>query len=91
MKPIILYIIFMNLFSYLAMWFDKNQSKKKGYRIPESRLLLFALLFGAVGIYLGMKAPIYHKSAKPKFKIAIPFLILLNVIFAYYLVNKGLA
>jgi uncharacterized membrane protein YsdA (DUF1294 family) len=38
-----------------------------------------ALCFGSVGIYLGMNAPIYHKSAKPKFKIGIPILIIFNI------------
>lgn len=83
MKSLAIYVLVMNVLAYLAMWFDKYQSKKKGFRIPESRLFLLAVMFGAVGIFLGMKAPIYHKAAKPKFKIGIPILIVVNAVCLY--------
>ena len=79
----IIYIILINLIAYIIMCFDKYQSKKKGSRIPEHSLFFIALLLGALGIYLGMKAPIYHKAAKTPFKIGIPLLIVLNAISVY--------
>ena len=79
----IIYIILINLIAYIIMCFDKYQSKKKGSRIPEHSLFFIALLLGALGIYLGMKAPIYHKAAKSTFKIGIPLLIILNVVCIY--------
>lgn len=79
----IIYIILINLIAYIIMCFDKYQSKKKGSRIPENSLFFIALLLGALGIYLGMKAPIYHKAAKTPFKIGIPLLIVLNAISVY--------
>lgn len=66
------------------MWFDKIQSKNKGNRIPENTLFLIALIGGALGIYLGMKAPIYHKASKAKFRIGIPLLIIFNVVVWYF-------
>lgn len=83
MKSLVVYVFVMNVLAYLAMWFDKYQAKKKGFRIPESRLFLLAVMFGALGIYLGMQAPIYHKAAKPKFKIGVPILIIVNLISLY--------
>ena len=77
-KIFIGYVIIINSIAYLMMLFDKYQSKKKGQRISENNLFLLAFLLGAIGIYLGMKAPIYHKAAKSKFKIGIPVLIVLN-------------
>ncbi len=65
------------------MCYDKYQSKHKGKRISEITLLILATLFGAIGIYMGMKFPLYHKSAKAKFKIGIPILIVLNGILIY--------
>ena len=65
------------------MWFDKNQSKKNGRRVPENKLFFIAFILGAIGIYLGMKAPIYHKAAKTKFKWGIPLLIVLNIVCIY--------
>jgi len=85
MNQLSLYIISINVLSYLTMCFDKYQSKKKGYRVPESRLFLMAFMFGSLGIYLGMKAPVYHKASKPKFKIGIPILIIVNAISFYFI------
>jgi uncharacterized membrane protein YsdA (DUF1294 family) len=81
------YLIFINCYAYAIMWFDKHQSIKNKKRVSENRLFFVAFIFGAIGIYLGTKAPIYHKAAKAKFKIGIPLLILLNVVCVYFLVQ----
>lgn len=65
------------------MWFDKHQSIKNKKRVSENRLFFVAFIFGAIGIFLGMKYPMYHKAAKTKFKIGIPLLIVLNAICVY--------
>lgn len=62
------------------MAFDKYKSIKKGNRIPEKNLLALAFLFGAFGIFLGMKAPLYHKAGKPKFKWIIISLLIINIL-----------
>ena len=82
-NALIIYIILINLIAYIIMCFDKYQSKKKGNRISENKLFFIAFILGALGIYLGMKAPIYHKAAKTTFKIGIPLLIILNVVCIY--------
>jgi uncharacterized membrane protein YsdA (DUF1294 family) len=85
---VVVYVIilfFINLLSYTVMWFDKSQAIKKRYRVPEKSLLLLALCFGALGIYLGMKAPLFHKASKLKFKILIPTCIFLNAMCVYLL------
>ena len=79
------YIIVVNCYAYALMWFDKNQSKKNGKRVPEKRLFFIAFIFGAIGIHLGMKAPIYHKAAKAKFKWGIPLLVVMNVVCVYFI------
>lgn len=82
-RVFILYIVLINVISYVAMWLDKYQSKKKGFRISERTLLVLATLFGSVGIYLGMKAPIYHKASKTKFKIGVPLLLIFNIVLVF--------
>lgn len=85
-QPIFLaYLFVINCYAYALMWYDKNQSKKKGRRIPEKRLFFIAFVFGALGVFLGMKAPIYHKAAKTSFKIGIPLLIFLNAGCVYFI------
>jgi len=65
------------------MLYDKIQAKNKGNRVSENTLFIIAFLFGATGIYLGMKKPVNHKSAKLKFRIGIPLMIVINAIIAY--------
>lgn len=86
-KIIIIYVLIINVLAYVTMWFDKFQSKKKGNRISENKLFLFAFMLGAVGIYLGMKYPMYHKAAKVKFKWGIPLLIIVNFTVVFFLVK----
>lgn len=69
--------------AYVTMCIDKYQSKRKGERIAERTLFIMALLLGALGIYAGMKAPLYHKAAKPAFKWGIPLILILNTISVY--------
>jgi len=89
-KIVISYLIGVNILAYIIMWHDKLQAKKKESRVPERNLFIVAFALGAVGIYLGMKAPIYHKAAKSSFKIGIPMLIILNVICVYVWFYKAL-
>lgn len=72
------------------MWYDKYQSKKKGNRISENTLFAIAFIFGALGIFLGMQTPIYHKAAKAKFKWGIPLFIVLNILMIWFMYNSNL-
>jgi uncharacterized membrane protein YsdA (DUF1294 family) len=83
----IFYIILINIVAYCVMWFDKYQSKKKGSRVPENRLFFIAILLGAVGIYFGMKTPLFHKTGKISFKIGMPILIILNTLCIYFIIK----
>lgn len=74
----IYYVIIINVVAYAMMWYDKRMAIKKQHRVSEKQLFVLALCLGALGIYAGMKAPIYHKAAKPLFKFGIPLLIILN-------------
>lgn len=80
----IYYVITINVIAYVVMWYDKRQAIKKRQRISENKLILLALFLGSIGIFAGMKAPIYHKAAKPLFKIGIPLIIVLNIVVVYF-------
>jgi uncharacterized membrane protein YsdA (DUF1294 family) len=69
------------------MYLDKQASKTRNQRIPEKYLMLLAICLGSIGIYLGMKKPINHKSLKPLFKIGVPLIILIQgFIFVFYII-----
>jgi uncharacterized membrane protein YsdA (DUF1294 family) len=82
----IISLIALNMIAYAVMCFDKYRSKRGGRRIPENTLWMMALVFGAAGIYAAMKAPLYHKAAKPGFRIGIPLLIVFNVLAIGFLI-----
>jgi uncharacterized membrane protein YsdA (DUF1294 family) len=70
------------------MWYDKGQAIKKRHRVSEKQLFVVALMMGALGIYAGMKVPLYHKAAKSLFKIGIPVVFILNVLVVYLVLRK---
>ncbi|MBS1635045.1 MAG: DUF1294 domain-containing protein [Bacteroidetes bacterium] len=75
----------MSLFAYVLMWYDKHQAIRRKPRISESTLWWFAILFGATGIFLGTKWPLFHKAAKQTFRILVPLLVLLQFSWVIYL------
>jgi uncharacterized membrane protein YsdA (DUF1294 family) len=83
---LLMYLVSINAMAYLLMCFDKHRSKKGGQRIGENTFFMMALFGGAPGVYVGMKAPLYHKTSKSKFKIGIPVLILLNALLICFLI-----
>lgn len=44
------------------MWIDKIKAIYKFWRISENFLWLLCFFGGNLGIFLGMKKPIYHKA-----------------------------
>lgn len=85
-KLIVFGVFAFNILAYLLMCIDKYRAKRGGQRISENTLFIVALAFGATGIYAAMKAPLYHKAAKSKFRIGIPLLILLNALLICFLI-----
>ncbi|MBS4026877.1 MAG: DUF1294 domain-containing protein [Clostridia bacterium] len=58
-----------------------------GWRISEKRLFFLALMGGALGIFLGMKA-FRHKTKQLLFSYGMPALVMLNMIIIYLLFLK---
>lgn len=84
-QSIITILAVINLVAFLIMGYDKSISANhNARRIPEKTLFIFALAFGATGIYLGMLA-FRHKTRKWYFQLAIPLLALGNLATFYFL------
>jgi len=64
--------------------FDKSASRGTSLRVPESVLLLGALLGGSAGLLLGMQI-FRHKTRKPRLHLAVG-LILVGQVLLYRLV-----
>lgn len=48
-KNIIIYLLAINLMSFLCMGIDKYKAKKGKWRIPEKTLILLVVLGGGIG------------------------------------------
>jgi len=68
-----------NVIVALVYGIDKVKAKRASWRISEACLLTLAFLMGAVGALCGMYL-FRHKTTKPKFKLGVPLLLIVNVV-----------
>ena len=80
-KNILLYLLFINLIAFLAMYIDKRRAKKGKWRIKESTLFGLVLLGGGIGGIAGMYT-FRHKTQKPRFVIGFPAILIIEIICA---------
>lgn len=73
------YCFIINLVGLGIMKVDKEKAKRKAWRIPEKTLFTIALLFGSLGIALGMKL-FRHKTKHKSFVIGIPAIMILQIV-----------
>ena len=74
-----IYLIILNIITFLIMGIDKYLAIKKKYRISEFHLLTLTRFGGSVGSLLGMII-FRHKTKKMKFLIIIPLSIIIHIL-----------
>lgn len=90
MLALIIYaLLALNLLTFIIYGIDKFKAKKAKWRIPESTLLLLALLGGSIGAWLGIKVW-RHKTQHKKFYIGIPLIIITQVALILFQVSQTL-
>lgn len=77
------YLIIINVIAFIIMFIDKRSAVNHKWRIPEFRLFLYALLFGAFGIWFGMYI-LRHKTKHKKFVIGIPAIMAVQFTIIYF-------
>lgn len=83
-----LYLAIINIIAYIVYGIDKLKSKKGKWRIPESTLLLLAIIGGSIGAWCGVKFW-HHKTMHKKFKYGIPLIIAIQIGVCLYLITKA--
>ena len=78
------YLLAININSFIIYGFVKYKSKMHKWRIPETSLLLTAVIGGSIGAWIGMRLW-HHKTIHKKFKYGIPFILTLQLILLIYL------
>lgn len=84
MNHILCYLALINVITFVVYGIDKLKAKKGKWRIPEVTLLLFAIMGGSIGAWLGIKVW-HHKTMHKKFKYGIPIIVALQVGLCLYL------
>ena len=82
-KNIVIYLIGINILTFIAMWWDKHEAKVGDWRISEKALFILVLLGGGVGGIAGMYV-FRHKTKKWYFKFGFPIILILEIILAIY-------
>lgn len=84
MKPEIIYLIIINIITFITYGIDKAKARKGAWRIPEKTLIGLAVAGGGIGALAGMSF-FHHKTRKPLFKIGIPVILIIEAAVAAWL------
>ena len=76
---IILYVVAVNVVSFLMMGIDKRKAVKRAFRIPESTLFVLAIIGGSIGSIIGMHL-FRHKTRHWYFLYGMPVILALQII-----------
>ena len=79
MKNYLIYLLLINIFSFILALTDKSRAKNKKWRISENALLFSAIIGGGVGLLLGLLLS-NHKTRRKKFMIGVPVIIVLHFV-----------
>ena len=84
MELLLYYFVCVNVLTFLVYGIDKWQARQGKWRISEATLLLFAVIGGSIGAWLGMRVW-RHKTMHKKFKYGIPAILMIHIIVIGYL------
>ena len=86
-----IYVIIINVVTFFIYGLDKSKAKARQWRIPEAQLIFLAVIGGSVGALAGAYGAyaamylFHHKTRKPKFKIGVPTILIIQLVIIYFL------
>ena len=83
MRTLVIYLIGINLLTFLIFRVDKRKARKGKWRIPEDTLIWLSIVGGSVGALLGMYL-FRHKTQKRKFNLGIPAILIAQAVLAWF-------
>ena len=81
-NPLYTYLLSANVTTFLFYGYDKRQSLKNGWRVPEAVLHILALLGGTPGAFVG-QIFFRHKTKKLRFKVVFAAIVFMQVLLGY--------
>ena len=84
MRESVIYLIGINLLTFIIFGVDKRKARKRKWRISEETLIWLSIIGGSIGALVGMSF-FRHKTQKRKFILGIPAILLVQaVLFGYF-------
>lgn len=80
------WIVFISIWAFTAMGYDKRQAKRKKSRVSEKTLWLLAIAGGGIGAYFGMQV-FRHKTLHTSFRVGFLMLALIDMAVILYLIG----
>lgn len=87
-KYIFIYLITVNLISFVLFFIDKQKAKKHKWRIKESTLHIVSFAGGIIGSIAAMLL-FHHKTKKPGFVIITIIALLFNLFLVYEFITDS--
>lgn len=84
----IYYALIINAVTFIVYGIDKRKAQRGRWRVPESVLLLLAVVGGSVGALIGMSLW-HHKTQHAKFKYGVPFILIVQIVVIAMLLMEG--
>ena len=84
----VLYLLAINLITFLLYGIDKWKAKRARWRIPESVLLGLAAVGGSIGAWLGMRVW-HHKTQHKKFRYGVPAILVTQIVVLVLIFCQG--
>lgn len=84
---ILLYLLIVNVITFLMMGYDKHEAKKGNWRISEKTLFTLVVIGGSIGGIIGMFT-FRHKTKKWYFRFGFPIILILQILVAIDLVRR---
>lgn len=75
---ILIFLVVINVVTFFTYGLDKWKARQGRWRIPETTLLLLAVIGGSIGALLGMNVW-HHKTMHKKFKYGLPLILLFQI------------
>ena len=75
---IIIYLVVINVSTFIVYGLDKWKAKQSKWRIRESTLLGLAAIGGSIGALLAMKI-LRHKTKHNQFKYGVPLILVAQI------------
>lgn len=85
---VLYYLAVINTITFMVYGIDKLKAKKGKWRIPESTLLLLAIVGGSIGAWCSVKVW-HHKTLHKKFNYGIPLIVAIQIAIIIYLSNTN--